>query len=215
MLTLFLPDFFPSIVQTLGYPRVQTLLLTSPPYFLACIFSLVNSWHSGKTLERSYHICVGAAISVVGQVLSTTTHNIGARYFVCSSRDTISSASSANVGYRLCFSRLWEPSLYSSSFWHGSLPPSRDQRRSVAWLWRFAQLLRMLLISVRHIYTHRRMHRKYFALFCPAKCLLLILDVQQSVSDRMHCLDSGPRHVCLCFARTSILVEEGEREARS
>ncbi|GAB7326848.1 hypothetical protein MBLNU13_g10779t1 [Cladosporium sp. NU13] len=73
--------FFPSIVQTLGYPRVQTLLLTSPPYFLACIFSLLNSWHSGKTLERSYHICVGAAISVVGQVLSTTTHNLGARYF--------------------------------------------------------------------------------------------------------------------------------------
>lgn len=75
-------DFFPSIVQTLGYPRVQTLLLTSPPYLLACIFSLLNSWHSGKTQERSYHICVDAAISVVGQILSTTTHNVGARYFV-------------------------------------------------------------------------------------------------------------------------------------
>ncbi|KAM0718617.1 hypothetical protein Q7P37_005687 [Cladosporium fusiforme] len=73
--------FFPSIVQTLGYPRVQTLLLTSPPYFLACIFSLLNSWHSGKTQERSYHIVAGAAISVVGQILSTTTHNLGARYF--------------------------------------------------------------------------------------------------------------------------------------
>lgn len=61
---------------------MQTLLLTSPPYFLACIFSLLNSWHSGKTQERSYHIVTGAAISVVGQILSTTTHNLGARYFV-------------------------------------------------------------------------------------------------------------------------------------
>lgn len=77
-----LKDFFPSIVQTLGYPRVQTLLLTSPPYFLACIFSLLNSWHSGKTQERSYHIVTGAVISIVGQILSTTTHNLGARYFV-------------------------------------------------------------------------------------------------------------------------------------
>jgi len=209
------PDFFPSIVQTLGYPRVQTLLLTSPPYFLACIFSLLNSWHSGKTLERSYHICAGAAISVVGQVLSTTTHNLGARYFVGSRSVIKSSARPANMGCRLCFSRLWAPSLYFSSFWRGSLPPFRDLRRSAGWLLRFVQLLRMLPISVRHICTHRRMHRTYFVLFRLAKCLLLIFDLQQAVSYGMYRLDSCSCHVCVCFARTSILVEKGEREARS
>ena len=75
-------DFFPSIVQTLNYGRVQTLLLTAPPYFLACIYSITNSWHSGKTNERCFHIVVGCCISIVGQVTSMSTHNIGARYFV-------------------------------------------------------------------------------------------------------------------------------------
>lgn len=75
-------DFFPSIVQTLGFARVETLLLTAPPYFLACVFSIANSWHSGKTQERCFHIVTGAAISAVGQIISMSTHNTGARYFV-------------------------------------------------------------------------------------------------------------------------------------
>ncbi|EOO04027.1 putative major facilitator superfamily protein [Phaeoacremonium minimum UCRPA7] len=73
--------FFPSIVQTLGYPNIETLLLTAPPYFFACIFSITNSWHSGKTQERCFHIITGCVISIVGQILSMSTHNTGARYF--------------------------------------------------------------------------------------------------------------------------------------
>lgn len=73
--------FFPSIVQTLGYPRVQTLLLTCPPYFLAFLFSLLNSWHSGRTGEHCFHIVAACTISAVGQILSMSTHNTGARYF--------------------------------------------------------------------------------------------------------------------------------------
>lgn len=75
-------DFFPSIVQTLGYPNVETLLLTSPPYFFACIFSIANSWHSGKTKERCFHIVGCCVISIIGQILSMSTYNVGARYFV-------------------------------------------------------------------------------------------------------------------------------------
>ncbi|KAI9900959.1 hypothetical protein N3K66_005221 [Trichothecium roseum] len=73
--------FFPSIVQTLGYSRVETLLLTAPPYFASCIYAILNSWHSGRTGERCFHIVTGCCISIVGQILSTATHNLGARYF--------------------------------------------------------------------------------------------------------------------------------------
>lgn len=73
--------FFPSIVQTLGYPRVTTLLLTSPPYFAAFLFSLANSWHSGKTFERGWHITSAAAIGIVGQITAMSTSKIGVRYF--------------------------------------------------------------------------------------------------------------------------------------
>ncbi|PSN60698.1 retrograde regulation protein 2 [Corynespora cassiicola Philippines] len=73
--------FFPSIVSTLGYPRVETLLLTAPPYFLAFLYSIGNSWHSGRTGEHCFHIVSACVISACGQIISMTTYNTGARYF--------------------------------------------------------------------------------------------------------------------------------------
>lgn len=73
--------FFPSIVKTLGFPRIETLLLTAPPYFLAFFFSIANSWHSGRTGEHCYHIVGPCVISAVGQIISMSTYNTGARYF--------------------------------------------------------------------------------------------------------------------------------------
>lgn len=73
--------FFPSIVKTLGFPRVETLLLTAPPYFLAFLFSLLNSWHSGRSNERCFHIVTACVISAIGQIISMTTYNTGGRYF--------------------------------------------------------------------------------------------------------------------------------------
>ncbi|KAF5853186.1 hypothetical protein GGP41_001753 [Bipolaris sorokiniana] len=73
--------FFPSIVKTLGFPRVQTLLLTAPPYFLAFFFSILNSWHSGRTGEHCFHIVTACVISAVGQIISMSTHQTGPRYF--------------------------------------------------------------------------------------------------------------------------------------
>lgn len=73
--------FFPSIVKTLGYGKVETLLLTAPPYFAAFLFSLANSWHSGRTDDRSYHISFACVLSAVGQIISMSTHVTGPRYF--------------------------------------------------------------------------------------------------------------------------------------
>lgn len=73
--------FFPSIVQTLGYPRVETLLLTAPPYIMAFLFSLANSWHSGRTGQHCFNIVTACVISACGQIISMSTHNTGARYF--------------------------------------------------------------------------------------------------------------------------------------
>jgi hypothetical protein len=73
--------FFPSIVKTLGFPRVQTLLLTAPPYFLAFLFSITNSWHAGRSGEHCFHIVTACVISAVGQIISMSTHQTGPRYF--------------------------------------------------------------------------------------------------------------------------------------
>lgn len=42
-------NFFPTAVQTLGFNRTITLVLTCPPYLIAGIISVIWSAHSGKT----------------------------------------------------------------------------------------------------------------------------------------------------------------------
>ncbi|EOD44167.1 putative allantoate permease protein [Neofusicoccum parvum UCRNP2] len=73
--------FFPSIVKTLGYNKVVTLLLTAPPYAFAFFGSLGNSIHAGKTNERAFHIAIPMAISMIGNVLCISLTSTGGRYF--------------------------------------------------------------------------------------------------------------------------------------
>jgi len=37
-----------TVVETLNYNDIDTLLLTAPPYVLAVITTFLNSWHAGK-----------------------------------------------------------------------------------------------------------------------------------------------------------------------
>jgi MFS family permease len=41
-------NFFPTVIETLGFGRTATLALTCPPYFLAGVGSLIWSYSSGK-----------------------------------------------------------------------------------------------------------------------------------------------------------------------
>ncbi|KAG4436142.1 hypothetical protein IFR05_008385 [Cadophora sp. M221] len=72
--------FFPSIVSTLGYNKITTLLLTAPPYALAFFTSLGNSLHSGKTNERAFHIALPLSISMLGNILCITLTTTAGRY---------------------------------------------------------------------------------------------------------------------------------------
>src|SRR5271167_3080659 len=45
-------NFFPTVVQTLGYGKIESLLLTAPPYVLGVICTFTNAWHAGRTGER-------------------------------------------------------------------------------------------------------------------------------------------------------------------
>ena len=74
-------NFFPTVVDTLGYKPVVSLLLTSPPYVLAVIASYLNAMHADKTGERYWHITLPLWLSVVAFIIAATTHTIGPRYF--------------------------------------------------------------------------------------------------------------------------------------
>jgi hypothetical protein len=73
-------NFFPTIVQSLGYGRTQTLLLTAPPYVFAATLGICNSMHSDKAKERWLHILWPQVFCSVGFIISASTLNVGARY---------------------------------------------------------------------------------------------------------------------------------------
>ena len=73
-------NFFPSVVQTLGYSRVNTLLLTAPPYILGLIISVSNNWSADRLQNSSFHVMWPLAIAIVGFVVGAATLNVGARY---------------------------------------------------------------------------------------------------------------------------------------
>ncbi|KAF3040742.1 hypothetical protein E8E12_008578 [Didymella heteroderae] len=74
-------NFLPSVVQTLGFNRTITLVLTCPPYLLSAFVSVAVSWSSGRFNERTWHITASKAVAIVGFMIGTLTLNVGARYF--------------------------------------------------------------------------------------------------------------------------------------
>ncbi|KAI2632587.1 putative MFS transporter [Hypomontagnella submonticulosa] len=73
--------FFPTILQTLGYGNIQTLLLTAPVWIAAFLVSLVVTYTSGRFADRSIHIVCLMLISVVGNVIVVSTLNTAVRFF--------------------------------------------------------------------------------------------------------------------------------------
>ncbi|PWY82363.1 MFS transporter [Aspergillus eucalypticola CBS 122712] len=73
--------FFPTIVETLGYGNIETLLITAPVWIATFLVSLFVTWTSGKTNDRGIHIILLMLVSVVGCIICTATTNIGARFF--------------------------------------------------------------------------------------------------------------------------------------
>lgn len=73
-------NFFPTVVATLKYNDVNTLLLTAPPYVLAVITTYCNARHADKTGERYFHITIPLWISVIAYIIAATTTALGPRY---------------------------------------------------------------------------------------------------------------------------------------
>jgi hypothetical protein len=73
--------FFPSIVKTLGYGKIETLLLTVPVWFGTFLVSLLVTWTAGKTGDRSIHIMCLLVVAAAGNAIATGTTSTGPRFF--------------------------------------------------------------------------------------------------------------------------------------
>jgi hypothetical protein len=76
-------NFFPSVVATLKFNQVNTLLLTVPPYIITLIIAAANNYSSDRLANSSYHIIWPMVVAIIGYVIAGTapTDNIGVRYF--------------------------------------------------------------------------------------------------------------------------------------
>ncbi|KAK3378575.1 major facilitator superfamily domain-containing protein [Podospora didyma] len=73
-------NFFPTVVATLGYNSVNSLLLTAPPYVLAVIVTYANAAHADRTGERYWHIAIPMWVAIVAYIIAATTTATGPRY---------------------------------------------------------------------------------------------------------------------------------------
>lgn len=73
-------NLFPTIVKTLGYNNIHSLLLTVPPYVLGVITTFLNSWHADKTGERYFHITLPLYFAVVAFIIAAATIKTAPRY---------------------------------------------------------------------------------------------------------------------------------------
>ncbi|KAJ4524882.1 hypothetical protein HRR83_000520 [Exophiala dermatitidis] len=73
-------NFFPTVVETLGYSKINSLLLTCPPYVLAVITTFINAWHADRTGERYFHITGPLYFAVLAFILAAATTATAPRY---------------------------------------------------------------------------------------------------------------------------------------
>lgn len=74
-------NFFPTVVRTLGYDDIITLLLTAPPYVLAVFATLLNAWHADETGERYLHVTLPLCVAIGAYILAASTTSLAPRYF--------------------------------------------------------------------------------------------------------------------------------------
>ena len=73
-------NFFPTVVATLGYSSIVSLLLTAPPYVLCVITALLNAWHADRTGERYFHVVIPLCVAVFAFILGAATTSLAPRY---------------------------------------------------------------------------------------------------------------------------------------
>lgn len=73
-------NLFPTVVKTLGYSNIISLLLTVPPYVLAVITTFLNAWHADRTGERYFHITLPLYFAVFAFILAAATTTTAPRY---------------------------------------------------------------------------------------------------------------------------------------
>lgn len=72
--------FFPSVVNTLGYGNIETLLLTAPVWMATFLLNLLVMWSASRTNERCFHLCASIVLTITGNIMLISIHLRGPRF---------------------------------------------------------------------------------------------------------------------------------------
>lgn len=72
--------FFPTIVKTLGYGKIDSLLLTAPVYVFGFITSLSNALIAQRTGKRAILIMWPPTVDIIGNIMVVSSHITAVRY---------------------------------------------------------------------------------------------------------------------------------------
>lgn len=72
--------FFPSVVNTLGFGKIETLLLTALVWVTTFIFNLFILWSVSRTGERCFNLIGSLLVTVVGNIMLITIRMRGPRF---------------------------------------------------------------------------------------------------------------------------------------
>ncbi|KAL1846011.1 hypothetical protein Daus18300_014386 [Diaporthe australafricana] len=73
--------FLPTLLATLGFSQFTTLVMTCPPYLVACVSAMCVSISSGHFNERTWHLTSLKTLAAVGFALAAAVMSPHVRYF--------------------------------------------------------------------------------------------------------------------------------------
>ncbi|KAJ5949214.1 hypothetical protein N7454_000798 [Penicillium verhagenii] len=76
-----LPVFLPTILEEMGYSKVNAQGLTAPPFFASFLVTIITPWVADRTQQRGLMIAALSLIGGVGYILCATCTAVGVRYF--------------------------------------------------------------------------------------------------------------------------------------
>jgi predicted MFS family arabinose efflux permease len=72
--------FTPSIVQTLGYSRTRTQLMTVPPFAIAFVVTMISSYLADRYKQRGLSAIAVNIFALIGAAMTINARSFGARY---------------------------------------------------------------------------------------------------------------------------------------
>ncbi|KAJ6017097.1 hypothetical protein N7451_000476 [Penicillium sp. IBT 35674x] len=76
-----LPVFLPTILEEMGYSKINAQGLTAPPFFASFLVTIITPWVADRIQQRGLMIAALSLIGGVGYILCATCTTVGVRYF--------------------------------------------------------------------------------------------------------------------------------------